>query len=108
MVLPLASAMTGGSAMRGTRRLAPAAVHLLFAGASLAQNANWVQQHPQSSPSVRTGNGLAYDPVRSPAVLFGGSDSVTPSSLGNTWVWDGSTWTQKFPQTSPPARFAHV
>jgi hypothetical protein len=34
-------------------------------------------------------------------VLFGGYDT---SFLGDTWTWDGTTWTQDFPATSPSAR----
>jgi len=39
-------------------------------------------------------------------VLFGGSVG-TPNPLGDTWVWNGNNWTQKFPQTNPPARNNH-
>ena len=27
------------------------------------------------------------------------------STLGDTWTWDGTTWTQQHPATAPPARF---
>jgi hypothetical protein len=35
-------------------------------------------------------------------VLFGGTARHGP--LGDTWTWDGSTWTKQAPATSPPAR----
>jgi len=38
--------------------------------------------------------------------MFGGTHKIGPSHyLAGTWVWDGSTWTQQSPATSPPARF---
>jgi len=49
---------------------------------------------------------MAYDSAHRKVVLFGGSDSSS-SSLGDTWVWDGTNWTQNFPATSPPARAFH-
>ncbi|HTS49579.1 MAG TPA: IPT/TIG domain-containing protein [Bryobacteraceae bacterium] len=48
---------------------------------------------------------MAYDVVHSQVVMFGGVD-MNGNTLGDTWVWDGSNWTQKFPGTSPPARLA--
>jgi hypothetical protein len=45
---------------------------------------------------------MAYDAATGTMVLFGG---VGPkgSTLGGTWTWDGTTWTQQHPATSPPA-----
>ncbi len=50
---------------------------------------------------------MAYDAARGQVVLFGG---INPNSgvLNDTWVWDGSNWTQKSTQTSPPAREGHA
>ena len=36
------------------------------------------------------------------AVLFGGFDGT--NYLADTWTWDGTTWTEQTPATSPPAR----
>ena len=36
-------------------------------------------------------------------VLFGGA-SANGALLGDTWTWNGSTWTESFPSVSPPAR----
>jgi uncharacterized repeat protein (TIGR01451 family) len=45
---------------------------------------------------------MAYDPATGNMVLFGGGgDSAV---LGDTWTWDGTTWTQQTPATSPPVR----
>jgi hypothetical protein len=62
---------------------------------------------PANAPSPRQGAALAYDAAAGDIVLFGGSTTapIKPgSSLGDTWTWDGTTWTQQFPPVSPPAR----
>ena len=45
---------------------------------------------------------MAYDATRKRTVLFGGSR--TGPALSETWEWDGKSWTQVKPKTSPPAR----
>ena len=64
---------------------------------------NWTNKTPADplkSPSPRSAHSMAYDAARGQVVLFGGS---TPNGIqNNTWVWDGSSWTQKFPSTVPP------
>ncbi|MEW6208779.1 MAG: kelch repeat-containing protein [Acidobacteriota bacterium] len=69
----------------------------------------WMQKHPSTNPSAREQFGMAYDAARQQVVLFGGVANG-PSGLtlvNDTWVWDGTTWTQKFPTTSPQARSRH-
>ena len=36
-------------------------------------------------------------------MLFGGY-GTNDVNLGDTWLWDGVTWTQQFPRVSPPPR----
>ncbi len=57
-----------------------------------------------ASPSRRTQYALAYDPVRKRVVLFGGGDPVTRTTLADTWTWDGTTWVDVTPASSPPPR----
>ena len=53
-------------------------------------------------PPARFGNGIAYDAAREQVVLFGGGVTCCSGNYFNdTWVWDGTTWTQVFPVTSP-------
>jgi hypothetical protein len=53
---------------------------------------------------------LAYDQAMQTVVLFGGGDwkVQVPGSggtaYGDTWTWNGATWTQQFPSSSPSAR----
>jgi hypothetical protein len=65
--------------------------------------AGWLQLSPATSPSPCSGAAFAYDPIARTAVLFGGA-SGSNIYLGDTWTWDGTTWTQQFPPVSPPAR----
>jgi hypothetical protein len=53
---------------------------------------------PTTVPRARSGASLVFDSVRNEVVMFGGG------LLNDTWVWNGSDWTQRFPTTSPPVR----
>ena len=45
---------------------------------------------------------MAYDAATGTVVLFGGTNRH--GLLGDTWTWNGTTWTEQTPATSPPAR----
>ena len=67
---------------------------------------SWTQLSPAHSPSPRRGAVAAA--LDGKMVLFGG-DVISPSSqdwlsVDETWVWDGTDWTQQQPPQSPPAR----
>lgn len=69
----------------------------------------WMQKFPTVSPPARNnGQFLAYDEARGQVVLFGGTTLVPYTNADDTWVWDGVTWTQKFPSSSPPGRSTHA
>ena len=67
----------------------------------------WTPQNPSASPSVRLAP-VAWDRATSNVVLFGGGNlhpSAGPgTAYGDTWNWNGTTWTQQFPASSPSAR----
>ena len=63
-----------------------------------------------AQPPARTFHALAYDSARGRVVLFGAFDSSF-NFLSDTWVWDGTAWTDVTPggaNASPSARFGHV
>jgi hypothetical protein len=63
----------------------------------LFDGTDWTQAAPATSPSARTEAGMAYDLRRKVLVLFGGNtDNVADGSntMGDTWTWDGTDWTQ--------------
>jgi hypothetical protein len=72
---------------------------------------NWTQQSPRNSPPTRTSPATGYDSLHGQVVLFGGIDGISflgGTFLNDTWTWDGSNWTKKSPQNSPPARILHI
>jgi hypothetical protein len=57
----------------------------------------------------RTGHALSFDPVRQRTLLFGGQlFSVSQSYMGDTWVWDGTNWTEFLPTQAPGPRSYHA
>jgi hypothetical protein len=65
----------------------------------------WTQQSPGTSPPNRYGASTAYDPAMGQLVLFGGlGQGDYADLLGDTWTYDGTTWTQQSPSHSPGAR----
>jgi hypothetical protein len=62
----------------------------------------WTEQHPPTSPRPRCCFQTAYDAARRQVVLFGGYTYPGQGYLGDTWTWDGSTWTEQHPAHRPP------
>ena len=44
---------------------------------------------------------MAYDAGSGQVVLFGGITAAN-AVVGDTWTYDGATWTQQSPAASPP------
>jgi hypothetical protein len=51
-------------------------------------------------PPARTTAAMAFDAFNRTVVLFGGESRS--SSLDDTWIWNGTEWSQAHPVTSPP------
>ena len=72
----------------------------------------WTRLSPPTSPPVSRGWSMAYDPATATVLLFGGGRSNRTSTgamsprldLGETWSWNGTTWTKLSPGSSPSAR----
>lgn len=65
---------------------------------------NWTQLIPGTLPPARAWHGMGYDGgIANKIVLFGGEDAAA-TKLGDTWLWNGVTWTAATPATSPSAR----
>ncbi|MGE3106984.1 MAG: GC-type dockerin domain-anchored protein [Phycisphaerales bacterium] len=57
---------------------------------------SWSQIVPPLSPRPRREAAMAFDSARVMLVLFGGHyGRITSSELGDTWEYDGNTWTQR-------------
>ena len=53
-------------------------------------------------PAPRSDAAMAFDAATGTILMFGGSGA--DGVLGDTWSWDGSSWSRLHPATSPPAR----
>jgi hypothetical protein len=65
----------------------------------------WVQR-VTDQPVKRTTTAMAYDAQRHVIVLYGGYAAA--GYVKDTWEWDGLTWTQKSPPTTPGRRSNHA
>ncbi len=54
----------------------------------------WSELHPAKSPGGRAYASMAYDAASGHLVLFGGEDPDAYSFFGDTWTWNGTTWTE--------------
>lgn len=69
-----------------------------------AKTPAWVKLNPPSSPPALSSVAMAYDPISKKVVSFGGWDGA--SYHDDTWLFDGTTWTQVFSTATPPVRAA--
>jgi hypothetical protein len=79
---------------------------MVFGNTWIYRDGTWTKEHPARSPSPRTGAALVYDVATRQLLLFGGSSKIGTAGgfLGDTWDWNGRTWNQLHPATSPSAR----
>src|SRR6266498_3936267 len=69
-------------------------------------NGTWTRKNPATRPSPRAYANMVYEEARHQVVLFGGTrDGIF--GLNDTWVWDGSDWSNWFPGNQPAPRFLH-
>ena len=54
----------------------------------------WRELHPRTSPEGRERMGMAYDSAHQQIVVFGGTQDLDDCFFGDTWIWDGVTWTE--------------
>jgi hypothetical protein len=85
---------------------------MLFGGAAGFSSSNqtwsfngstWTQLTPTVSPSAKVGIELVHDLGRGVVVMYGGVNTsfFGGPSVDQTWEFDGTTWTQVFPTTTP-------
>jgi hypothetical protein len=64
----------------------------ILASSAFAQ-VEWRTVQPLASPGSRYGHAMTYDAARRETVMFGGVRGT--ATLGDTWTYDGITWTQR-------------
>ncbi len=62
---------------------------------------NWKQVSPATSPQAWPFATMAYDPVRNEALLYLGGLFCPCVSPDQTWAWNGISWSQVAPGTTP-------
>jgi hypothetical protein len=70
----------------------------------------WPDGGNPARPTARYGHAMAWDPDRHVVVLFGGYaklPTLTEDTVGDTWEWDGATWTA-VGVVGPSPRFGHA
>lgn len=61
-----------------------------------------------TGPAARQSAAMAFDTIRGRAVMFGGMSHTTgPITYGQTWEWNGTTWTT-VSTTGPSPRYLHA
>ncbi|MCI4340636.1 MAG: hypothetical protein L3J73_05160, partial [Thermoplasmata archaeon] len=65
----------------------------------------WTRSPGTPAPAARTQAAMAYDARDSEMVLFGGvTNGTSPTSLSDTWVYHGGTWSLDLIGPAPSAR----
>lgn len=84
--------------------LAACLAHVGNAATALAQCTGW-SESPAVGPTIRSMHSLTFDSTRGKVLLFGGYGPKPDGSeyLGDTWEFDGTTWTLRT-TTGPAAR----
>jgi hypothetical protein len=87
----------------------------LFAAPSVLSDDTWLwggarwERAPGPHPRARRYAALAGDLARKRVVLFGGGcDAGNTVICGDTWLWDGTRWTEAHPRVSPTPRQNHA
>jgi hypothetical protein len=62
---------------------------------------NWTERSSDNGPEARQLHAMAYDSARGVTVLFGGAKPPYLTRLDDTWEWNGTDWTQRFPVHHP-------
>ena len=65
----------------------------------------WQEVRLPLNPPGRYEPAMAYDAATNQVVLFGGARDITFHLLGDTWTWNGTTWTEQHPAQSPPPMY---
>lgn len=68
----------------------------------------WTERSSAAFPPRRFDHAMVYDRKRDRIVMFGGRGSSGASLMGDTWEWDGSSWTRALPAVSPTPRAGHA
>lgn len=98
LIVPVQGARAVYDGLRGHVFISKGGVSYILNGQALTSVA------PTITPPAREYGGLVYDPVREVVVLHGGR--IGSTVLGDTWEWNGETWTLRTDILSPTPAFS--
>jgi len=61
----------------------------------------WTPVNTPTAPPERLTHGMAYDAKEGVVVMYGGTDSSLTGFLNDTWIYDGTDWTERTPSITP-------
>lgn len=70
-----------------------------------SSQSTWWQPPVATAPPYHYGHALTTEPVTGKVVMFGG---MGPGAVGDTWEWNGDTWTQTGLVNPPSPRETHA
>ena len=73
----------------------------LTAIANYPPQPKWISLGPAKMPTSRYGAAMAFDAGRAETVLFSGGSQQNGQPGNETWIWDGTNWSQRSPAVSP-------
>ncbi|HEX6810153.1 MAG TPA: hypothetical protein VF384_00895 [Planctomycetota bacterium] len=71
-------------------------------------NGVWTQLTPAVLPSARARANLATNPLTGEFLLYGGDDGSSQFANDETWLWNGTSWQQQSPATTPGGFARHA
>jgi hypothetical protein len=77
------------------------------AGAASLPSQQWNKLVPPTSPTARRAGAMAFDGTANRLILYGGTTQTPAAILGETWSWNGITWTLLNPPGGAPPRWGH-
>ena len=71
---------------------------------AIGATTTWTSLSPATTPGPLSDAAMASDTSKGQVVLFGGFTDSLGTLSNATWVWNGATWTEESPATTPGPR----
>jgi hypothetical protein len=89
--------------MFGGRRMGQGASDQTWTGTWNGASWVWTQESPSTTPPARISTRMVYYAYSQQIIMFGGADA-SGALLHDTWMWNGSNWSDLTPTVFPDAR----
>ena len=75
--------------------------------ATTATSQAWTQLTPTTNPTTRRAGAMEFSILNAGVLMYGGLQSSPTANLDETWLFNGTDWSQLTPATTPPPRWGH-